>query len=41
MKAKSRKRLGDLLLESGVITESQLTYALANKAGMKNSGIFS
>ena len=40
MKAKSRKRLGDLLLESGVITESQLTYALANKSRDEKLGDF-
>ena len=40
MMAKSRKRLGDLLLESGVITEEQLTYALENKSRDEKLGDF-
>ncbi|MCM3723149.1 GspE/PulE family protein [Solibacillus isronensis] len=39
MKA-SRKRLGDLLLESGVISEQQLTYALENKSRDEKLGDF-
>lgn len=39
MKA-SRKRLGDLLLEAGVISEQQLTYALENKSRDEKLGDF-
>lgn len=40
MKAKSRKRLGDLLIESGVINEQQLDYALQNKSRDEKLGDF-
>lgn len=40
MKAKSRKRLGDLLLEAGVINEQQLDYALQNKSRDEKLGDF-
>ena len=40
MKAKLRKRLGDLLVESGVITEQQLDYALRNKSRDEKLGDF-
>lgn len=40
MKAKSRKRLGDLLVEAGVINEQQLDYALQNKSRDEKLGDF-
>lgn len=40
MKAMSRKRIGDLLLEAGVITEQQLMYALENKSRDEKLGDF-
>ncbi|MGN7478842.1 GspE/PulE family protein [Solibacillus silvestris] len=40
MKAMSRKRLGDLLLEAGVINEQQLNYALENKSRDEKLGDF-
>lgn len=40
MKAVTRKRLGDLLLEAGVITEQQLNYALENKSRDEKLGDF-
>lgn len=40
MKAKSRKRLGDLLVEAGVINEQQLDYALKNKSRDEKLGDF-
>ena len=40
MGATTRKRLGDLLLEAGVITEAQLTYALENKSDNEKLGDF-
>lgn len=40
MKAKSRKRLGDLLVEAGVINEQQLNYALQNKSRDEKLGDF-
>jgi len=39
-KAQVRKRIGDLLLEAGVITEEQLDYALANKNREEKLGDF-
>ena len=35
-----RKRLGSLLVEAGVITQSQLDYALANKGSNEKLGCF-
>lgn len=40
MKVAARKRLGDLLLEAGVITEQQLTHALENKSRDEKLGDF-
>lgn len=40
MKANLRKRLGDLLVESGVINEEQLDYALKNKSRDEKLGDF-
>ncbi len=40
MRAANRKRIGDLLLEAGVITEAQLTYALENKSRNEKLGDF-
>lgn len=40
MKAKLRKRLGDLLVESGVISDEQLDYALKNKSRDEKLGDF-
>ncbi|MEK3764352.1 GspE/PulE family protein [Solibacillus sp. FSL K6-4121] len=40
MKSSSRKRLGDLLLESGVINEQQLNFALENKSRNEKLGDF-
>ena len=40
MKTATRKRLGDLLLEAGVITEAQLTNALENKSRNEKLGDF-
>ena len=40
MKANLRKRLGDLLVESGVINEDQLDYALKNKSRDEKLGDF-
>lgn len=40
MKAKSRKRLGDLLVEAGVVNEQQLDYALQNKSRDEKLGDF-
>lgn len=40
MIAKNRKRLGDLLVESGVITQDQLDYALGNKGNDEKLGDF-
>lgn len=40
MVAKNRKRLGDLLVESGVISKEQLDYALKNKASDEKLGDF-
>ncbi|WP_332649383.1 GspE/PulE family protein [Lysinibacillus sp. 54212] len=40
MKVATRKRLGDLLLEAGVITEQQLTHALENKSREEKLGDF-
>ena len=40
MRTAARKRIGDLLLEAGVITEAQLTYALENKSRDEKLGDF-
>ena len=40
MRTTTRKRLGDLLLEAGVITEAQLMYALENKSNNEKLGDF-
>ncbi|WP_431029588.1 GspE/PulE family protein [Lysinibacillus sp. LZ02] len=40
MRATTRKRLGDLLLEAGVITEEQLTHALEHKSRDEKLGDF-
>lgn len=40
MKAKLRKRLGDLLVESGVISDEQLDHALKNKSRDEKLGDF-
>lgn len=40
MTAKLRKRLGDLLVESGVISDEQLDYALKNKSRDEKLGDF-
>ena len=40
MKNNTRKRLGDLLVESGVITNEQLDYALTNKSRDEKLGDF-
>ncbi len=40
MKANARKRLGDLLVESHVITNEQLDYALSNKSRDEKLGDF-
>lgn len=39
-KMKTRKRLGDLLIEAGVITKEQLEYALKNKLNNEKLGDF-
>jgi type IV pilus assembly protein PilB len=40
MRTAARKRIGDLLLEAGVITEEQLTHALENKSRDEKLGDF-
>ncbi len=40
MKVQARKRLGDLLIEAGVITPEQLDYALSNKSRDEKLGDF-
>ena len=40
MRTAARKRIGDLLLEAGVITEAQLTHALENKSRDEKLGDF-
>jgi len=40
MKIQTRKRLGDLLVEAGAITNEQLDYALANKSRDEKLGDF-
>ncbi|MEK4128310.1 ATPase, T2SS/T4P/T4SS family [Solibacillus sp. FSL W8-0474] len=40
MKANARKRLGDLLVEAGVINDQQLNYALQNKSRDEKLGDF-
>ena len=40
MKSNARKRLGDLLVESNVITNEQLEYALSNKSREEKLGDF-
>lgn len=40
MKISTRKRLGDLLIEAGVITKEQLDYALENKSKDEKLGDF-
>jgi len=40
MRATSRKRLGDLLLEAGAITKEQLEYSLTNKSSSEKLGDF-
>jgi len=40
MKIQTRKRLGDLLVEAGAITNEQLDYALANKSREEKLGDF-
>lgn len=40
MKVATRKRLGDILVESGVITEQQLDYALSTKSRDEKLGDF-
>ena len=40
MKINSRKRLGDLLIESGTVTVEQIDYALANKSRDEKLGDF-
>lgn len=40
MRASTRKRLGDLLLEAGAITEAQLNHALENKSRDEKLGDF-
>jgi type IV pilus assembly protein PilB len=40
VKAVTRKRLGDLLLEAGVVTEQQLNFALENKSRDEKLGDF-
>ena len=40
MKTTTRKRLGDILVESGVITEQQLNYALSTKSRDEKLGDF-
>ncbi|KGR79647.1 GspE/PulE family protein [Ureibacillus manganicus] len=40
MRGTTRKRLGDLLIESGVITTQQLDYALSNKSSDEKLGDF-
>ncbi len=40
MRTAARKRIGDLLLEAGVITEQQLTHALENKSRDEKLGDF-
>lgn len=40
MRESARKRIGDLLLEAGVITEAQLKYALDNKSRNEKLGDF-
>ena len=40
MASSTRKRLGDLLLEAGIITEAQLMHALENKSDNEKLGDF-
>ena len=40
MRMQTRKRLGDLLVEAGVITNDQLDYALTNKSREEKLGDF-
>ncbi|PKC51044.1 hypothetical protein RhiirA1_484681, partial [Rhizophagus irregularis] len=40
MRGTTRKRLGDLLVESGVVTSEQIEYALNNKSQGEKLGDF-